>query len=225
MLMGLIVEKFDFSNYAFQGGNFVAASITTTGIKKIINFPYMASNTGHLFSGVNTLEELHYSPTAAANFFAPIVSISNIANQINAIRLTKLTLPNISSIELRFPFNNGGSVLEELAINNNTSSFTISTGAVVIKRLIINSTILTALNGTNQITGLTDIKVPLGFNLALSIGNVSNDLNKQSIIDLFNALADRTGQTANTVVIGARNLSKLTPQEVTIATNKNWTVS
>lgn len=43
-----------------------------------------------------------------------------------------------------------------------------------------------------------------------------------TILSWFNALADRTGQTAYTLTIGTTNLNKMTAEEKAIATNKNW---
>jgi hypothetical protein len=42
---------------------------------------------------------------------------------------------------------------------------------------------------------------------------------------MLEALADRTGQTAKTLTMGATNLAKLTDGQKAIATNKNWTLA
>lgn len=47
-----------------------------------------------------------------------------------------------------------------------------------------------------------------------------------SLLSVINALADRYGQAISKVLLlGDDNLSKLTPEQITIATNKNWTVA
>lgn len=48
---------------------------------------------------------------------------------------------------------------------------------------------------------------------------------RETIISWLNALADRTGQTAYKLTIGATNLAKLTEEDILIATNKNWTLA
>ena len=47
---------------------------------------------------------------------------------------------------------------------------------------------------------------------------------RETILQWLNALADRTGQTAYKLTIGAKNLAKLTEENILIATNKNWTL-
>jgi len=42
---------------------------------------------------------------------------------------------------------------------------------------------------------------------------------------MFTALADRTGQTAYTLTLGATNLKKLSDEQKAIATDKNWTLA
>ena len=48
---------------------------------------------------------------------------------------------------------------------------------------------------------------------------------RETILQWLNALADRTGQTSYKLTIGAKNLAKLTEEDILIATNKNWTLA
>ena len=48
---------------------------------------------------------------------------------------------------------------------------------------------------------------------------------RETILQWLNALADRTGQTAYKLTIRAKNLAKLTEEDILIATNKNWTLA
>ena len=48
---------------------------------------------------------------------------------------------------------------------------------------------------------------------------------RETILQWLNALADRTGQIAYKLIIGAKNLAKLTEEDILIATNKNWTLA
>lgn len=69
--------------------------------------------------------------------------------------------------------------------------------------------------------------------VTLGDGFNANDLNlsastlytRETILQWLNALADRTGQTAYKLTIGATNLAKLTEEDILIATNKNWTLA
>lgn len=47
----------------------------------------------------------------------------------------------------------------------------------------------------------------------------------ETIVSWLEALADRTGETAYTLTMGTTNLNKLTPEQIAIATNKNWNLN
>lgn len=49
-------------------------------------------------------------------------------------------------------------------------------------------------------------------------------LDRASLRAVINGLADLTGQTAQTLTLGATLLVKLTEEDIAIATNKNWTI-
>lgn len=69
--------------------------------------------------------------------------------------------------------------------------------------------------------------VTLGENFDCDNLNLSSStlFSRETIISWLNALADRTGQTAYKLTIGATNLAKLTEEDILIATNKNWTLA
>ena len=54
--------------------------------------------------------------------------------------------------------------------------------------------------------------------------NSYNQLTVESLMSVINALADRTGIDSDTLTIGSANLAKLTPEQIKVATDKNWTV-
>lgn len=51
-----------------------------------------------------------------------------------------------------------------------------------------------------------------------------DSLDRASLRALINGLADLTGQTAQTLTLGATLIAKLTDEDIAIATNKNWTI-
>ena len=59
-----------------------------------------------------------------------------------------------------------------------------------------------------------------GWNLSYT-----NNMASSVFVNIFNNLKDRTGDTAYTLTLGATNLAKLTPVEIAVATNKNWSLS
>lgn len=52
----------------------------------------------------------------------------------------------------------------------------------------------------------------------------SRKLDRASLRALINGLADLTGQTAQTLTLGATLIAKLTEEDIAITTSKNWTV-
>lgn len=71
---------------------------------------------------------------------------------------------------------------------------------------------------------LTEVVLEDGFNYSLIL-SASTRYSRETIVSWLNALADRTGQTAYKLTIGATNLAKLTEEDILIATNKNWTLA
>ena len=64
-----------------------------------------------------------------------------------------------------------------------------------------------------------------GFNADKLDLSASNRYTREIILQWLNALADRTGQTAYKLTIGATNINKLTEEDIAIATAKNWTLA
>lgn len=72
-------------------------------------------------------------------------------------------------------------------------------------------------------SNLTEIILENGFNYPLVCNKCP--LTQQSLVGMFNALADLTGQQAKTLTVGSANLTKLTNEQKAIATQKNWTLA
>ena len=69
-----------------------------------------------------------------------------------------------------------------------------------------------------------EIELQTGFNVSANFSNCTK-LTAASMVAMFNALANRSSTTANTLTLGSTNLSKLNDSQKAIATNKNWTLS
>ena len=55
--------------------------------------------------------------------------------------------------------------------------------------------------------------------------SASTKFSVDTMIAMFNALADRTGLSAYTLTLGNTNLAKLSNEQIAIATEKNWTLA
>ena len=84
-----------------------------------------------------------------------------------------------------------------------------------LQSLIGNLTIDEVL--ANNIGALNGLKVGLQL-------NTSTLMDRASLRAVINGLADLTGETTQTLKLGASLLAKLTEEDIAIATNKNWTI-
>ena len=80
-----------------------------------------------------------------------------------------------------------------------------------------------------SLVGDTSLEEVVNNNLSILIGlkislDLVIDVNKQSLIALFNGVADLSGKETKTLKLGSANFAKLTDEDIKIATNKGWTV-
>lgn len=73
-------------------------------------------------------------------------------------------------------------------------------------------------------TNIETIEVGNGWNASANF-SVSDKLTKECIVNILNNLKDLSEEDSKSLVFGETNLAKLTDEEKTIATNKNWVLS
>ena len=73
--------------------------------------------------------------------------------------------------------------------------------------------------------GLTSVTIGNGFNADNLDVSSSTRYSVDTLVNMLNALADRTGLSAYTLKLGSRNLGKLSNEQIAIATEKNWTLA
>ena len=99
-------------------------------------------------------------------------------------------------------------------------------GCTSLINLTIPNTVITL--GTTiftNCTSLTNVILGNGFNCNNLDLSVSTKYSVDTLVAMLTALADRTGQTAYTLTLGATNLAKLSDEQKAIATDKNWTLA
>ena len=74
-------------------------------------------------------------------------------------------------------------------------------------------------------SALENITMESGFNAKGLDVSASSLFSIDTLVTMLNALSDRTGLEAYTLVLGSTNLAKLSNEEIAIATEKNWTVA
>ena len=72
---------------------------------------------------------------------------------------------------------------------------------------------------------LTNVTLGDGFNCNGLDLSASTRYSVDTLVAILTALADRTGQTAYTLTLGATNFAKLSDAQKAIATDKNWTLA
>ena len=91
----------------------------------------------------------------------------------------------------------------------------------------VTSNALTSTGGSYFLYGCTNLETVIvgkDWNMSMRL-DVSTNLTADSIIGIFNNLKDLTNDTAKTLTLGSTNLLKLTDEQRSIATNKNWTLA
>lgn len=129
--------------------------------------------------------------------------------------------------------------LEELEMPSKITSDAngLCSGCTALKKLVLNSVITSARwkienNSQNPLyrcRALETLVLPNGWTESMFISNggssYANELTVESIIGIFNSLYDYSGGSSHTLVLGSKNLARVTDEQKKIATDKNWTLS
>ena len=74
-------------------------------------------------------------------------------------------------------------------------------------------------------SALENVVLESGFNASGLDVSASSLFSIDTLVTMLNALSDRTGLEAYTLVLGSANLAKLSNEQIAIATQKNWTLA
>ena len=118
--------------------------------------------------------------------------------------------------------------LTGVTIGNNVTSIGYSTFAdctsltsITIPNSVISMTYSTFMRCRN----LENVTFEENFQCSGLDLSASTKFSVDTMIAMFNALADLTGQQAKTLTLGSTNLAKLSNEQIAIATEKNWTLA
>ena len=199
----------EIGNYAFYKCVNLESVKIPYGVKKIGDhtFSYCESLTSiNIPDSVTGIANMAFEKCSSLkNITIPdsVIGIGNYVFQF-CINLTSITIPNrITNIGM-FIFSDCKS-LSSLVIPNSVTNIDSSS--------------------FRNCSKLEFVTLGDGFNANNLNLSASTLYTRETILQWLNALADRTGQTAYTLTIGATNLAKLTEQDILIATNKNWTLA
>ena len=90
---------------------------------------------------------------------------------------------------------------------------------------IPNSVMSFGTDAFSKCSNLENVVLESGFNASGLDLSASTKFSVDTMIAMFNALADLTGQQAKTLTLGSTNLAKLSNEQIAIATQKNWTLA
>ena len=74
----------------------------------------------------------------------------------------------------------------------------------------------------SRCTSLESVTIGNGFNADRLDLSCSTLYSVDTLVDILNALADRTGLSAYNLRLGSTNLEKLSNEQIAVATEKNW---
>lgn len=236
-----------------DGGKVEIADGTKFAYSTFTDFPeydisYLSNmtDTSYIFYYCNNLTslpkiDLKNSPTLQNAFNRcdnitelSLINTNNIVTMDNAFtgcyKLKEISIDTSAVTKAYQSFSNCNSLLK---LNINTSKMTD------MRLMLNNCTSLTDLGAldasslpsitfTNNIfskcTALMNFGGLLNIKYSYSISD-STKLTVESLMNCINGLADLTGGTSQTLTMGSTNLSKLTSEQIAIATSKNWTLA
>ena len=121
--------------------------------------------------------------------------------------------------------------LKKLYLPDHLTSFSGGTNVIkncpLLNEVWIPNTLTTAIPqnafGTD-LPVLSKITLQSNFNINANFSNVST-LTRETMIAMFRALKDLTGQGAKVLTLGSTNLARLQSGDIDIALNKNWSIA
>ena len=206
-------------DYAFNGTN-IEKVIMPSSVAQIGRRKYY----GGSFRGCAELKDVIFSENLKLIFpesFAYCSSLKKIVIPQSVKSISAWAFRDCSRLE-EISLPDG---LEKLGVDDGTSSGRVFYNCRNLRKVNIPNAIVYTQNLFHGCSSLEDVTIANGFNndgLNLSYSTLYSS---ETIVSWLNALADRTGQTAYTLTIGSTNLAKLTPEQIAIATNKNWNLA
>ena len=216
-------------DYLFAGMTQLSSVIMPESVTEIGNYTFSRCTGLTSFSIPSNITKIgHYAFSECSSLTGEIVLPSGLTFLgSRAFERTHITSINVPSTITTIPY---GCFQESWLRTVFVSHGVVSLGSDAFYGCSSLATVYlpnTLTDNANQLfrssNNLTCVVLENEFNASvnLSRGQYSVD----TIIAMLNALADRTGLTAKTLTLGQYNLSKLTSEQIAIATNKNWNLA
>ena len=213
----------------------IPSSITTTGrtnfrsmfqyctyITKVPNIDTSAAtNTSYMFYGCYMLRRI---PPLDTHNVTDMGYMFQYCHSIESI--PQLDINNATTTEHMFDDCYNLRKVGKLLTPNSTRCDYMFKGCMnleIIEELDISSVVDTA-NMFSSCSSLIYVRFTGLIPVSLSLSNAPR-LDLDSIMSVFNALKDLTGEPAQTLTLGVSNMQKLTDEQKAIATAKNWVLN
>ena len=138
--------------------------------------------------------------------------------------LTSVTIPNSVTTISECAFSCCTS-LESVTIPNSVTTinnFVFEECESLTNLTIPNSVTTIGECAFSRCTSLESVTIGNGFNADRLDLSCSTLYSVDTLVDILNALADRTGLSAYNLRLGSTNLEKLSNEQIAVATEKNW---
>lgn len=198
-----------------------------------------------MFYGCNTLQQLDVSGWDTSN----VTNMSFIFADCSQLQLLDVSNWDVSDVtNMSYMFRNCTS-LQQLDVSNwdvsNVTNFSFMLSSCTNLQWIDTTNwdlsiatnigytfrecdILTSMIGNRTIEDViaNNISALKGLNINVPSTTFLNspNIDRASLRAIINGLADRTGQNALTLTLGATLIAKLTEEDIAIGVNKNWTI-
>lgn len=208
------LSGWDVSNFRNLAGLFLncrsAESIDLTGWKvgKIATLSY----TFYWCQYVTTLDIANWDTSEVTNMTATFQQCKSVVT----LDVSRWDTSNVTTMNILFGYCANLEMLDLTKWNvANVTNFSLIFQDCYKLKSIVGSRSLDEVV-RNNIGAMNDARIDYSVN--------SCPLDVASLVALFNGVADLTGQASKTITVGKTNLAKLTPEQIAIATNKNWNV-
>ena len=182
-----------------------------------------------------TIPDYAYSSGVSLTYFcngctslashAPI-TVSNVADKNSMLRsclALRSSVVDMSNTTTAYAMYNGNTSIRTVVWTNASiqSIEYICTNCGALLSAVLGD-MTGVLLTTNAFLGCVNLAHVEMNNLAVSTALINTYLRRESLLGVITNLVDLSGQTAQTLTLGAANLAKLTVDERAIATAKNW---
>ena len=169
-----------------------------------------------VFSGCSSLQTLDVSNWDTSNVTSMSDMFSNCSS-LQSLDLSDWDTSNVTNMGLMF-YN--CDLLQSLDLSN------WDTSKVTAMSSMLNYCIkLTTLIGGRTIDEVLSNNISTFNGLKINISLDSTILDRASLRAIINGLADLTGSSAQTITLGSTLITKLTEEDIAVATAKNWTIA